>query len=422
MGISIKKRDGLYYAIDRNKSYTSLLKEMQFIPVFTAFDDFQKYDHHDIEDYTQYLIEAKGASMRNNILFEGKISKVYGYILNKIDLNDIEILYFRRPCRLVESFSKNHIDDLWNFKISDNPFWDEKHKKYIANIIIGKLEKKWNKINTCKVFFNRDEAVYFSYKRDAEGNKQLDENGQEIKLGKVIRLDDSDFIIDPAGNEGTLINYSKSEIYLIQSNKKVKLNEGFVPVKDFIYNLQRYYVYELYDKLVKNGIEPLGVSTDALLVNCHKDDLKNIIAFSKELGGYKLEENKALVNKPIVMKKNTLIDISVENVNEIELNNEFNNTEIEEVLNKHKCLLVKGAYAGVGKTYACSLGIEKNKILYVTPFNLLCQFLQKKGFHAVTLCTFFNLNFRNKKRSTKRKLFDLEGIERIVFDEIYLQI
>ena len=366
MGISIKKRDGLYYAIDRNKSYTSLLKEMQFIPVFTAFDEFQKYDHHDIEDYTQYLIEAKSASMRNNILFEGKISKVYGYILNKIDLNDIEILYFRRPCRLVESFSKNHIDDLWNFKISDDPFWDEKHKKYIANIIIGKLEKKWNKINTCKVFFNRDEAVYFSYKRDAEGNKQLDENGQEIKLGKVIRLDDSDFIIDPAGNEGTLINYSKSVIYLIQSNKKVKLNEGFVPVKDFIYNLQRYYVYELYDKLVKNGIEPLGVSTDALLVNCHKDDLKNIIAFSKELGGYKLEENKSLVNKPIVMKKNTLIDISVENVNEIELNNEFNNTEIEEVLNKHKCLLVKGAYAGVGKTYACSLGLEKKQ-------NIVCN-------------------------------------------------
>ena len=46
--------------------------------------------------------------------------------------------------------------------------------------------------------------------------------------------------------------------------------------------------------------------------------------------------------------------------------------------------------------------------------------MQKKGFHAVTLCTFFNLNFRNKKRSTKRKLFDLEGIERIVFDEIFL--
>jgi hypothetical protein len=234
------QRYGLYYAIDRNKSYTSLLKEMQFIPVFTTFDDFQKYDHHDIEDYTQYLIEVKSESMRNNILFEGKISKIYGYILNKIDLKDIEILYFRRPCRLVESFAKNHISDLWNFKISNDPFFDEKHKKYIANINIGKLEKKYNKINTCKVFFNKDEAVYYSYKRDADGHKQLDKNGKEIKIGKVIKLDDCDFIVDPAGNEGTFVNYSKSVLYLIQSNKKVKLNEGFVPIKDFIYNLQRY--------------------------------------------------------------------------------------------------------------------------------------------------------------------------------------
>ena len=57
--------------------------------------------------------------MNNTILFEGKYSKCYGYILKRVP-KDFEILYYRRPSHLVESNSEQNIDKLFNTIITND--------------------------------------------------------------------------------------------------------------------------------------------------------------------------------------------------------------------------------------------------------------------------------------------------------------
>ena len=81
-------------AADRNKSYPSLLKEIKYIPVFNESDNYEVYDNHVIEDYTKYIIEVMpignvvlpfgDENIESSIIFDEKISMVYGYVLNRI--------------------------------------------------------------------------------------------------------------------------------------------------------------------------------------------------------------------------------------------------------------------------------------------------------------------------------------------------
>ena len=245
------KPDGFFLSVDRNKSYTSLLREIKYFPVFNIFDNYKVYDHHELEDYTQYLIKVEN-NMKNTILFEGIYSKCYGYILKKIQ-RDCEILYFRRPSNLVESNSEENIDKLFNTEISnDNQFENaKKHQKFISNINIGKLEKRINKCNLCKIYLKKAEAYYYA----------------NLYGGIVHEIEDDKMILDPeCENNDVLIRRSEKHLYLLQIKKELQLIEGFIPIKDFIYNLQRYYNYVAYDTLTKHNIPIVGVSTDALLV------------------------------------------------------------------------------------------------------------------------------------------------------------
>ena len=118
--------DGFFLSIDRNKSYTSLLGEIKYFPVFNIFDNYKAYDNHELEDYTQYLIKVEN-NMINVILFEGNYAKCYGYILKKIP-RDYEILYFRRPSNLIESNSEENIDKLFNTEISKDIQYENEKK------------------------------------------------------------------------------------------------------------------------------------------------------------------------------------------------------------------------------------------------------------------------------------------------------
>jgi len=42
------KPDGYFMSVDRNKSYTSLLREIKYFPVFNVFENYKLYDNHEI--------------------------------------------------------------------------------------------------------------------------------------------------------------------------------------------------------------------------------------------------------------------------------------------------------------------------------------------------------------------------------------
>ena len=84
-------------ALDINKAYTSNLMDMEKFPCFNAFDKYQVYDDHEIEDYTMYYIRALKSNDATAILFGSTYSRAYGYKLNRIDRKLFEILSFKRP-------------------------------------------------------------------------------------------------------------------------------------------------------------------------------------------------------------------------------------------------------------------------------------------------------------------------------------
>ena len=135
-----------YHTIDLNKAYTSNLMDIRYFPVFSVFDIFLKYDGHAIEDYTQYIVQCNDINNETSVLFRKKYSRCYGYKLNRISNINYTILYYRRPSKLNETNSKQHIEDLFRSKICDDAKEDITKKKFIANKNMGLIEIQF-KIN-----------------------------------------------------------------------------------------------------------------------------------------------------------------------------------------------------------------------------------------------------------------------------------
>jgi hypothetical protein len=60
--------------IDSRKAYTSDFMDIEYYPVFNHFDIWQKYDNHQLDDYTQYIVKV--SKNANTILFSGGIHKM----------------------------------------------------------------------------------------------------------------------------------------------------------------------------------------------------------------------------------------------------------------------------------------------------------------------------------------------------------
>jgi hypothetical protein len=70
-----------FVEIDISKAYTSELKKIDTIPVFTQFDKWIEYSNNDIEDYTLYRVY----STTKNIILNKRYNLLYGLILKTIE-------------------------------------------------------------------------------------------------------------------------------------------------------------------------------------------------------------------------------------------------------------------------------------------------------------------------------------------------
>ena len=185
-----------YNTVDFNKAYTSNAKDKQYFPVFNSFDIFLKYDNHEIEDYTQYIVQCYTINEETSILFRKTYSRCYGYKLNRMSKDiQISILYFRRPSKLNKTNSDKYIDDLYKMKISDNIHEDIEKKKFIMNKNLGLIEKKYNKKSITKIYHTMTEAQYYQIKygghiyKVSERKYEEDELTQEEKDEGVVESD-----------------------------------------------------------------------------------------------------------------------------------------------------------------------------------------------------------------------------------------
>ena len=220
--------------IDSRKAYTSDFMNIEYFPVFNHFDIWQEYDNHIIEDYSQYIVKVDPQSA-NPILFSGTYSRCYGYKLNRIDEN-FTVMYYKKPSNLVLSNSQSLVKNVFNSKLPIDL------KKFIVNKNLGLIEKKKNKKSICKAFKNCNEALYYQTKLNKGQIYSINEE-EYIKIDKDI--DQLDQGVDPL-DEAIV----KDTLHILCVSKEEDLINGFLPIKELIYEIRNLKNYNTYKKLI----------------------------------------------------------------------------------------------------------------------------------------------------------------------------
>jgi hypothetical protein len=390
-GILLKDAvDKEYDGIDCRKAYTSDLLDIEYFPVYSYFDVWKNYDGHSIEDYNQYIVECLSDDPTVVLLFPDQYTRVTGYKLNRIKNVDYKILHFKRPSKLIESTSKNAIDTLYKTKIDDDESSDIQFKKDIVNINIGLLGKKYNKRTISKVFKDYDEAFYYS-----------------CLIGAQIK----DITSDDCENK------SDQRVFLIEKNFETELIDGFMPIKEMIYDIRSLKNYSASVKLMNNGIRPVSIKTDCILFEKkHTKKVCSLFDMSDKIGCFKIEKDKGLCGKFIQVEENDKPSITEYEWTEHTVKNERDKDEINKILKKQNTLIL-GELPGVGKTYT-SCQYEGKKIVS-SPYTRLCFAMKKKGLQSMTIHKLLGLGMHDQP-NVKLSEFNCKDIDCIIFDEICL--
>ena len=117
------------------------------------------------------------------------------------------------------------------------------------------------------------------------------------------------------------------------------------------------------------------------------------------------------------MFDNDLVDFKQPNVNIVVMKDEYDVTEVREILQNNNNVMVKGLLPGSGKTTA--IKNSGYRTLFITPYNKLCQELRKEGYDSITLNKLLNINVIGEHNKHANQ-YDVSEYEAICFDEILL--
>jgi 5-methylcytosine-specific restriction endonuclease McrA len=389
--------------VDMRKAYTSCLKSINKVPVFGYFDRYQVYDNHEIEDLTMYIIEHIAKDDKTIILSRETTSRMFGFKLKS--LIDYKIIYFRRPSNINEVDYSKPIDELYATDLSTE------HKKFIVNKTTGLLEKFVNNRSITRLFKSFSEAQFYQIKYG----------------GKIQVISGSHFTEEEFSDEEIADGYigkrrvcnNSDNMYLLTIERKKQLTESFKYIKEMIYNLMDLEMYKRYNLLTSKGIIPLGIHVDSIIIpisNIKK--LKKFIDFKDVIGGYKLELNKKLIEKPIVQGQHILQNVNIRKVQTVNIIDEYDDNEFKQLFDNNNRTMILGALPGVGKSSAVKRFANHNT-LFISPYNKLCQELKKDGFVAITLNKLLGF-FGDGVDLVNTKTYDVTPFDCICFDEIAL--
>ena len=410
-----------YNAIDINKCYTSILKNINKIPKFDYFDIYKDYDNHEIEEFNEYIIEINEEQpylMDKNILCiicPEKYTRLYGIKLNIINELNIKykIIYYRRPSNIEEVNYKDIINDLYNKKFNDNDDIDKYIKKYIINCSTGLLEKKYNTKTNSHIFKNYKKALHYSKLFGGQIYTII-----KTKFIKQNKTNDLDFDLIQEDNEDIIKGVSDEVLFIVKIQKEKELTNGFRPIKDLIYDYSHIEILKIYNKLKLFDFKPVGIKTDCILYqNNPLINIQDIFEFNNKIGGYKLEKNKFITKSPLLFFNNKLCDIFDYKPTLHNIKDEYNLDEFKYIINNTKRLCITGFVAGVGKSFA--IKNSNKKTLFILPWNEQCLNLIEQGYDAITINMLLGIDIDDKINKNNNR-YDITGYEVLCFDEIFL--
>lgn len=213
-------------SLDTCSAYPSILRDMSRVPVFA--DEFEPYDGHAPEPWTQYIVLVSQASRQCAdwkqlaTLYPVNVNIVYGQFLRY----NPTIIAFKRPCLIVPT--PHYKEEITKVLESDLP---RTVSKSIANSCIGTVGKRFNKRFRC-----------FPCKSEEEARALKQEHGGAIRYF----LDHGD------------------PIWCVRTRSKVELTAGFDAIQLYIYCKQKCDLIDLIDQIGPDNV--VGVHTDAVKV------------------------------------------------------------------------------------------------------------------------------------------------------------
>ena len=412
--------------IDRCKAFTWAFNQITKIPIFNPFDSWKDWDGtldiNKLSSLTLYKVEVS----KGNMLFNKKNNIIYGKFLRKMDLSNINIIYYKQPSYIHKVNYKGIVDELWKTQLGCNENDDKQIKKKIDNINFGMLEKSNNTAQRSVVFNSLKEPCH--YQRKYGGRIYALE--EEIRRTK--RLDwDSDDEEEYEEEEEDYNDEPKfgETYYVLNTTDRQKLVNGFRYIKELLLQYHNFAMYEAYTKLVANNVKVYGVKSDAFSI--HQDDLtrvtgkpnhfiktlrEGILNFESAIGNWRVSTSR--INYPTekyTFRYNKFIQIQNQENEPLDVVNEWDTETICKQIIPNSPCVIRAKYPGSGKsfigTYFKNLGYN---VLTVVPHNRLSQEIEGK---ATTLNMFFSIPVN---KGDDLPCFDHSAYDVIFFDEIFM--
>ena len=194
------------------------------------------------------------------------------------------------------------------------------------------------------------------------------------------------------------------------------MTNGFRYIKELVLQRHNFKMYQDYYRLINGDVKVYSVKTDAFIID--KKDMKKakkLINFSKEIGGWRTENDKQ-VSPPsdyYKIKPNEIPTIPVYKNERLPTPDEYDTQSICENIVGCNPVFVKARYAGSGKSYIGeymkNLGYN---VLFVVPNN---KQLQEVKSEAITYNKFFSIPV---EAGESLAYFDHSDFDCIVFDEM----
>jgi len=368
------------------------------VPVFSYFDRYEPYDGHKLEDYTRYYVRAFAA--KNFVTNSDTIRLPCDFVVcSGRHLKTVKnqklflVLQFMRPSGIVNASQfKTAIDDLFSSELPRHM------AKHIACKTTGYAEKIYNKKSKTLLFTDDEEAQYYKWKH----------GGRIVPIQHSSRREKSD---------STAPEFTNLSLLIIEEKKRMM--EGFKPIKDLIYEYMAEQLADMYDRVVDNGLTPVGVKTDCILIQETREQASKYIEFSKEMGGWKYEDPKLFKTKNEFKRiKNEFVPPRRPVIDVLKIENEYDPKEFKKHFDNHNEIMIKAELPGSGKSHAVK-HYKGKKILFITPTNKLAQGIRKDGHDAITSCKLLN-DYSGGQRYSKGSEYDTTEYDVICFDEIYM--
>ncbi|RZJ88327.1 MAG: hypothetical protein EOO20_13925, partial [Chryseobacterium sp.] len=334
-------------------------------------DDFVKYDGHELEDYTLYMIVNDTKDVRNYIIADKLNSVVSGYVLKRCGLQ-FNIKSFCRPSSLTDNPFPNLVKELYDTPVPKDV------KKFAPLYTIGSMGKMRD---------HNEKAVFTTSQNDAMNLTEM----KNIYLSKRL-----------------------NGYFACKRSEEVVFESGWYAFQFLVYDIARLKMLELYNMLSNKGKEVYGILTDAMYVNNVEDIQSNNGESFEDLGTIHCDGVKRVPYQMYEVHQNE--DVVV-----------VRPTVFEEVEKKGKRnVLISAHDAGAGKTYLSFEGYNKDDVLAVAPGGKqVARLKQEYGTSVMTCCKFVGecIIDDNETKETgrdvvvdKKTLYDFKYI---ILDELF---